>query len=224
MKPAVKARLSAQVDKLLAEAKEVMRTKFSNSGGNYIDMGDPYVDAQAFQKWLFSCQNLAKQIGTPAKVWVDGFEGTFPNQLVVAEMLLGRLQSLHEAICDDLLTAVDDLITADAFGSLLEQSQELSGKGYSLAAGVLGRAVLEEHLRKLCDRNSCLPSGRPTINDLNQALYKAGALDKLAMQGVTAMATAGNHCSHNNLPALSESDVNKFLRDVSDFLIRNPLS
>jgi hypothetical protein len=58
---------------------------------------------------------------------------------------------------------------------------------------------------------------------LNQALYKGGYLDKLAMQNVTAMMTAGNHCAHNVQPPLSKPDVQKLHRDLTDFLVRNPL-
>jgi hypothetical protein len=141
----------------------------------------------------------------------------------VALSHLGTMESLLEAIEGGLLRRVEDLITADAFGELLEQADELLGKGYALAAGVLGRAVLEEHLRKLCNRHNCLPAGRPTINDLNASLYKSGRVDKLTMQQVTAFATAGNHCAHNNEPPLPATDVRRFLDDVRDFLLRHPL-
>jgi hypothetical protein len=82
---------------------------------------------------------------------------------------------------------------------------------------------LEEHLRKLCDRHACLPADRPTTNDLNQALYKGGHLLKPAMQHVTAMAAAGNHCAHNVTPELPAAEVRKFLDDVQHFLVMNPL-
>ncbi len=137
--------------------------------------------------------------------------------------MLGRLRGLRDAIRHDLLIRVEDLVSADAFASLLEQADELLSKDYVLAAGVLGRAVLEEHLRKLCERHDCLPVNRPTINDLNQSLYKSGQLDKLGMQTVTAMATIGNDCAHNTTQHTAK-DVGKFLSDVRDFLIRHPLS
>ena len=55
---------------------------------------------------------------------------------------------------------------AEAFESLLEQADYLLSEGYFLAAGVLGRAVLEEHLRKWCDLKAYSPAKqRPTIND-----------------------------------------------------------
>jgi len=145
------------------------------------------------------------------------------NYFGAAKRFFGKLEALKEAIDDDLLVKVDDLVFADAFGSLLEQANELLEKQFTLAAGVLGRAVLEEHLRKLCERHACLPPDRPTINDLNQALYKGGHLLKPAMQHVTAMASAGNHCAHNNQPELSAAEVRKFVDDVQQFLVMNPL-
>ena len=223
MKPTAKARLIQQVEKLIAEGDAVLGTKFSNSRGNYVDMGDPWVQPEAFQKWLTSCRNLVHQVGKPAQVWIDAFKGNMSNQHVVATSLLGTLRSLHEAVQDDLLSPVEDLIAADAFGSLLEQADFLLKKTYLLASGVLCRAVLEEHLRLLCDRHGCMPTGRPTIGDLNQALYKNGQVDKLAMQDVTTMATAGNHCAHNQQPPLSQADVEKLHRDVTGFLVRQPL-
>ncbi len=223
MKPTAKARLIQQVQKLITEGDAVLATKFNNSSGNFVDMGDPWVEPQAYQKWLTSCRNLAHQVGKPAQIWIDAFEGSASNQHVVATSHLGSLKSLLEAVQDDLLSAVEDLIAADAFGSLLEQAEFLLTKTYLLASGVLCRAVLEEHLRLLCDRHGCLPAGRPTINDLNQALYKNGHLDKLAMQQVTAMATAGNHCAHNERPPLTQADVEKLHREVTDFLVRQPL-
>jgi hypothetical protein len=218
-----KERLLKPINKLLAEGEAVLQTKFSRSGGSYVDFGDPWVEAQVFQKWVTSCRNLVRQIGKSARVWVEAFDGKFSNQHVTAKSLMGSLQSLREAVQDDMLNRVEDLVTADAFGSLLEQADALLAKGYVIAAGVLCRAVLEEHLRLHCNRQNCLPDGRPTINDLNQALYKQGFLDKLAMQSVTAMATAGNHCAHNEQPSLQKEDVEKLHRDVNEFLVRHPL-
>lgn len=220
MNPTVKARLSAQIQKLLDEGHAVLATKVKK---DYQFMSEEWVDVPALNKWTIGCRSLVLKIGEPARAWIEEFSKPQHESYAAAANFFGKLQALKEAIDDDLLTRVEDLITADAFGSLLEQSNELFDKKFTLAAGVLGRAVLEEHLRKLCDRHQCLPTNRPTIGDLNQALYAGKHLDKLAMQQVTAMATAGNHCAHNVQPELSGADVRKFLDDVQGFLVRNPL-
>ena len=102
---------------------------------------------------------------------------------------------------EGLLVKYEDLIFAEAFADLYEQGQHLFSQGYFLAAGVVFRAVLEEHLRHLCERNECTPvKEKPTINDLNMALYKCDSpvYEKSVMLHVTALAAVGNDAAHNN--------------------------
>src|SRR5258707_9832403 len=85
---------------------------------------------------------------------------------------LEALRTIRYALQEGLLTQYEDLIFAQAFADLFEQGAYLFDQGYFLAAGVIFRAVLEERLRKLCDRGGCAPTRpRPTISDYNQALY-----------------------------------------------------
>jgi hypothetical protein len=179
------------------------------------------VDLESFSAWYVSFRNLAHKLGPAANVWSDQLGPEISNRHVVAASLLGALRALKRAIEEDLLNRVEDLVAADAFDSLLEQADELFSKGYVLAAGVLGRAILEEHLRKLSDRHACLPSGRPTIGDLNQLLYKEGHFDKLLFHHVTAMAAVGNDCAHNNPPPAPAIRV--FVDDVRRLLLDHPL-
>lgn len=133
---------------------------------------------------------------------------------------LGAVKAIREAVDKGLLASIEDRALAEAMDDLLEQADYPIQKGYCLAAGVLGRAVLEEHLRKGCDRNSCLPTGRPTLSDLCQALYKGRHLDKLGMKRVDALTSVGNHCAHNVQPTLAPPQVETFLRDVREFVTR----
>lgn len=223
MPTSAKQRFSAQAERLVAEGTALLGTEFRRSRPGYIDMGDPYVDPEAFHKWVTGCRNLAHQLGDCAKVWADAFSANTPNYLVVAKSWLGSLRSLKEAIDDDLLLSAQTLVFAEAFDDLLEQSAELLEKGYSIASGVLCRAVLEGHLRKLCDGYGCAPTGRATIEPLKHALVKAGRLDKIAARSVEMMATAGNHCAHAEQPPLADTDVRKLIDDVRHFLSRHPL-
>lgn len=232
MNPKARDRFLKNADSLLVDGRGLLRSEVKPGGGQvspdvFVVPGPPYLnDSQACARWLASCRNLVVQIGKPATAWERLFQGSptstygaYPSASFRID--LGQLESLRHALAGDALTPVEDLIVADAFGSLLEQAEELRDKNYDRAAGTLGRAVLEEHLRKLCERHNCLPTGRPTINDLNQSLYKGQHLDKLAMQSVTAMATIGNDCAH--VKPITPADVAKFLRDVGEFLERNPL-
>ena len=130
--------------------------------------------------------------------------------------------ALHQAMVDDLLFKVEDLVLAEAFSDLLEQADHLLASGYFLAAGVLGRAVLEEHLRKWCARKACTPTKpKPTLNDYTASLYKLNYLNKIELKHVEAMSAIGNESAHNS-PTLKREDVERLIRDVSDFVAKHP--
>ncbi len=55
------------------------------------------------------------------------------------------------------------------------------------------------------------------INDMNDDLTKAGVYNALKKKQVTAWADLRNNAAHGNTTEYNSSDVDKFLRDVSDF-------
>jgi hypothetical protein len=224
MNPQIKVKCQAELGELLVESDRVLKSRYHKDGDCIVDQkNDGWVDPQDFAKWVTGCRNLCRLLGQTAQVWSEEFSGEIVNKYATAVKLRGSLTALREAVDRDLLTSLEDLVAADAFASLLDQADELYEKKYLLAAGVLGRAVLEEHIRKKCIRCGVLPAGRPTISELNQTLYKCGDIDKLAMQQVTSMATAGNHCAHNLPPPLSKAQVRRLIDDVRDFVARHPL-
>jgi hypothetical protein len=135
---------------------------------------------------------------------------------------LAGLQTIRYAINKDLLVRYEDLVFAEAFADLFEQGTYLREQGFFVAAGVLFRAILEERLRILCQRNGCVPmKDRPTINDYNQSLYKCTppVFDKIMLHHVTSLAAIGNDAAHNK-STLSDADVQILERGLKDFLAR----
>lgn len=136
------------------------------------------------------------------------------------EFPLAAVESIRAAINKGRLIRFQDLVIAEMFVDLLEQAEYLFSQGYFLATGVMCRAVLEEKLRNLCERNNCIPAmPRPTIEAYNQALYKASppVYDATVMKHVSAMASVGNHAAHNK-PDLRSDTVERLSRDLRKFL------
>lgn len=136
------------------------------------------------------------------------------------ERVLAPLITIKYAINEDLLTSYREIIISDAFGNLYEQGEYLFNQGYFLASGVIFRAVIEEQLRELCEKENCLPEkNKHTINDLNQALYKCETIsyDKSTMLQVNALAAVGNDAAHNN-PELNKDDVKRLMLGTLDFI------
>ena len=227
MREDVKTMLVERVNDLVGEGKALLATKyyerltpFRTSGGI------PLVELQAYSKWMAGIQSLKHQLGTLGWIWPlrtlmtrSGDDNLEDN----VRRCLGILEEVKEALEKGHLVRVEGLVRAETFSDLLDQADYLLSEGYRIAAGVLGRAVLEEHLRNLSRQHKCVPSKeRPTLNDFNQELYKEKHLAKNEMQHVTAMAGVGNDATHGK--PVNAADVERLLRDVRAFTVRYPFA
>lgn len=163
-------------------------------------------------------------LGNAGRAWqVDFDDEGYDSDYEELAQLAGRLEAIKAAIEDDVLSSIEGIVLAEAFDDLLDQAEHLLSQNYHLAAGVLGRAVLEEHLRKLCDHHQCMPSKpRPTLSNYYEALDAGTHITKLERKHIEWMAGVGNHAAHN-LPGLNDSDVEKLLADLRRFLALHPL-
>ena len=65
------------------------------------------------------------------------------NTLIFVEMVLGALEAIQHELENDHLETFTQLVKAETLADLLEQAENFFENGYHLAAGVIGRAVLE---------------------------------------------------------------------------------
>ena len=207
---------------LIEEGQQVVSTKFDAGDSSFYYVGGrpTGVELQPFAKWVAGCVNLIRMLGDAGEQWKDEFADK-SNSAGTAIRMLGTLQAIEQAIQEGLLVKVEDLVLADAFDSLLDQADYLNSEGYFLAAGVLGRAVLEEHLRSWCQHTGCSPAkNKPTLSNFKDELYKAKHFNTSVMKHVDSMAAVGNDAAHNT-PSLTADDVARLLRDVRDFLAKH---
>ncbi len=177
-------------------------------------------DVQACFRWSSRCAHLAVLLEGHAEPWAAVLNAQIGGSEDMRR-LIGALEAIRMQVDAGLLVRLQDLIAADIFDDLLEQAAYLHKNGFFLAAGVLGRAVLEEHLQNWCARADCAPNKpRPTIDDYKTALYKDDHLDKITMKHVEALAVIGNVAAHNK-PNLTTDDVARLLRDVREFLVKH---
>ena len=212
--------LLAAVDRLIAEGEAVSDTRRTLQR-----VKSEVVDGSAFAKWLLGCKHFVQLLGSHGRAWAEPFEVTVAmNALVIVNRMQAALLGIKETIEHGLLLSVEDLVLAEAFSNLLEQAKYLASEGYFLAAGVIGRAVLEEHLRTWCQHANCLPTrSKPVLNDYTQELYKAKQFNVSVLKHVEAMTAIGNSAAHNK-PELNAPDVDRLLRDLGEFLARYPLA
>jgi len=217
--------LQENIDSLIGEGKGVLSTEFdAGASGVGYPLGRPRaVDLQAFARWQAGCLNLLRMLGDAGEQWKPDFADK-SNKPAVVKRMLGTLEGIDHQIMSGMLVTVEDLIRAEAFENLLEQADYLLSEGYFLAAGVLGRAVLEQHLNNWCQVVGCSPTKpRPTLNDFKDSLYKAKRINVTEMKHIESLGAIGNDAAHNK-PTLTEADVKRLLRDVRDVLVKHPMS
>ncbi|HEY0863804.1 MAG TPA: hypothetical protein VGD97_06835 [Lacunisphaera sp.] len=213
-----KAPTIAYLDKLIAEGENLLANKFQVATSSFTH--EDYVPVDPFQRWRGNCRVLETKLGGAISPWKGILLGDGPNKTTVVMSLLGTVRSIKDAVDGGHLATFTDLVIAESFSNLLDQADYLHAKGYWLAAGVLGRAVLEEDLRRLSQKADCFPEKeRPTLNDLNTALYKAGRYDKLEFKLIDSLAAIGNDCAHN-LPGATSERVKHFLEQLAALLSR----
>ena len=172
--------------------------------------------------WLFlmsALDDLKKIVEDHLKRELDIFEKTFglneddANTLNNTYNILGTLKSMKETIDNGYLLRFEDIIFAETFSNLIDQSEYLFKQGYILAAGVLGRAVLEEKLRNLCkSHNVFLTKKQTTISGYNMELYKSKIYDKIEFKNIDLLASIGNNAAHNK--PITKEEVKKLLTGV----------
>jgi hypothetical protein len=91
----------------------------------------------------------------------------------------GALKAARDDLDAGMLTDLRQLVTAEAFGDLLETAAHLIEEKHHLPAAALAGAVLESSLRTLAISKQVSWSGTPSISKLNTELYKAKVYDKV---------------------------------------------
>ena len=194
---------------LIEEASTVRATKFDTEV-----IGAPlFADLQAMHRWWGKVKSFGHQLGTAAKPWSNTFD-TEPERNTHAFVMRnqGILEAIKHELENDHLASYTQIVRAETLGDLHDQAEHLIGKGYYLAAAVIGRAILEEHLRNTCDVLGCAPA-KATLNDFNMALYGVEHYKKTKMKQLDALASIGNDAAHNK-PELTKENAAKLISDL----------
>ncbi len=203
----------------IEEGEHILSTKWSKNylGGLRIANPTNYVDLESFQKWKSNCNVLINLLGDLASPWAEAIEGNQANTLVNAKGILGALRSMSETIENGYLIKIEDLVFAEAFANLIEQSEYLFNQDYILAAGVIARAVLEEKIRNLCSQqNISFSKLHPTLSDYNQELYKLKLYSKIEFKKIDFLISIGNSAAHNN--EFTKGEIMKLIEGVKSLL------
>ncbi len=153
------------------------------------------------------------------------------NILIVnrIKFVMGALDALYQDIKRDYLKSISELIHGDIFSDYLDMAKHLLEEDYKDASAVIGGSTLEEHLRKLCEKNDVeinlsTPKGiKPKKADtMNADLTKAEIFSKTQQKQVTAWLGIRNDAAHGHYDNYTKEEVKNMLSGLTDFFVNYP--
>jgi len=219
-----------QVEELIEEAPKFAPTIVSQAN-NMGQMTDANFDRERFTIWNTRCLNLLSRIENGKSIHYKKFleeenlghnkgprKGrSYHSTSIEIFFKVSILKALKLDIEVGNFFDQELLVTADAFGDILEQAEYLLDEKYKDASAVLIGAVLESSLRKLCDKKGINYSSRDAINSLNNFL-RDDAYNRIVHKQIIAWADLRNKAAHGNFNEYSLDQVSEMLKWVKDFV------
>ena len=129
----------------------------------------------------------------------------------------GVLEAAQRDFEGGLLFDMRSLISAEVLGDFIEQAETLLAAGYYHPAASLVGAILEDTLRKLCERHNIEVPSSTKIDRLNADLAKSAVYDKLVQKRITALADIRNNADHGHFDKFTDFDVEDMVKWVRRF-------
>ncbi len=209
-------KILARLDQLIVMGNRVLATQ-RNHAPNTIG---PDLDIELSNQWGVSCLNILSRGFSPDSDHYRRFSNFIDHIAYdyAASQALGILKAAKDDYEHGILFETRVLIEAEVFDDFLEQADHLLQQGYYQPAAVVAGAVLEDGLRKLCDRNDIPLPDKPKLDTMNADLAKRGVYNKLVQKQVTALADLRNKAAHGQWDQFTEADVTNMLQHVRAFM------
>jgi len=228
LKPDVEA-VIAEIDAVLAESEELKKNQTSASLAARFTLVGSAVERHApiGSNYRAAAEQYRRE--WPAALTNDLDRGFARSRLLDA--ITGALTALRLDYAAGRLAGFPELIHADLFSDFLGMAEYLlEEEKLKDPAAVLAGGVLEEHLRKLCDKHGidaefADAGGRRVpkkLDSMNADLAKAGAVAKNDQKQITAWAGIRNDAAHGHFGNYQREQVALMVQGIRDFLGRCP--
>ena len=170
---------------------------------------------------------LIQRLAPPATYYYTRFQRLTKDGLSYHGIptLVGIAQALRTAYASGYLHEIEELIHADLFADFLAMGEYLLEEGYKDPAAVIIGGVLEEHLRKLCLKNSIditINSRFKKADMMNADLARSNVYNRLDQKNITAWLDLRNKAAHGKYGEYTDDQVNLSLLGIRDFITRFP--
>ena len=213
--------LIAEVESLLAELDEYDPCQYSR-----------------YRQWIVKTDALLQMLFDNSKqgekyqeiILYDtslGQSSGSPHWYMTAHDILRKaaaLKGIRDSYINGFYVSLEQKIVANVSADYMEQAEALLEAGYYVPTAVLCGAVLEDALRRLCQRQTppidiVKSNGdKKTLEPLIQDLQKANEFNKLVADQLRAWAKIRNYAAHGEFSEFTREQVDLMLPGVKQFL------
>jgi hypothetical protein len=214
-------KIKSKFEALLSEGKQILQQCGWNGRDEYRSHFPSQVD---YLRWRTQAINVIERVcGRTSTHYQDiraiaDDDKTKLNSYYFADCF-GVLQGAYNDYADDFLVEILLLVRAELLDDFLTQAGALLNQGYHVPAASVAGAVLEDTLRKLCDKHAIVyDPAKSNLNILNTELARVGIYDKLVQKRITAEADLRNSADHGQFGNVKPRDVEDMLSWVRRFV------
>jgi hypothetical protein len=189
---------------------------------------DLHAHPQAEQTEVYTSLAAAiERLAPPGTHYYTSFQDLKKDGLYYRDIptLVGIAEALKTAYASGYLRKVEELIHADLFADFLAMGEYLLEEGYKDPAAVIIGGVLEEHLRKLCLKNSIdiiINNHFKKADTMNSDLARSNVYNRLDQKNITAWLDLRNKAAHGRYTEYTDDQVDVALLGIRDFIARFP--
>lgn len=148
--------------------------------------------------------------------------------------LQGHIRGLKSSYEEGMFDSLPDLIESNMAFDYMQQAEKLLGAGVEgqnghVPAAVLASCILEDRLRKLCQRqNPVIETIKPdgtykTLDPMITDLCKANVFNKAKADMLKSWAKIRNYAAHGEFKEFNRADVEAMITGIKTFLVDNSL-
>ncbi|MBS3152278.1 hypothetical protein J4230_02610 [Candidatus Woesearchaeota archaeon] len=132
---------------------------------------------------------------------------------------LGIIKSAADEFNLGFTHNITHILSVELFDTVLEQAKELLKKGFKDPAAILGRVIIENTLKDLCNKNKIILNGNEKISDFNELLKNSNILTLPNFKLCRIYIETGNLAAHGDFNKYNNEDIGKMLDYIENTLI-----
>ena len=205
----------SRIEKLISKGKDVLASDHDTGV-----IAGPTLDIVLFSEWQVQVSSLLSSLFPDNESpYLTQFTEQVKRPFIGStECGIGILNALHEDISSGYLFSYELSYKAEIFSDFLEMAEYLLQKKYKDPAAYLTGAVLENSLKKICERHNITLRSKEDINSLNTKLADKNVYSRFIQKKINIWNDIRNSAVHGLFENYSINDVDEMIKGVNDFL------